>query len=159
MGQGTEFIVRLPALPEQGAPATLVNHEQDEGAARRILIVDDNRDAAETLALLLASQGHKVRSAFDGPSALEIARQFRPDIVFLDIAMPGMSGYDAARQLRAEPDLKNIAIIALTGFGGEADIRRAREAGFDDLAVKPAELGQLKEQIQRKKGGSPVVEP
>ena len=123
--------------------------EWDEGgeapaaAGRRILVVDDNLDSAESLALLLGLQGHEVRTAADGPEAIETARSFRPEIVFLDIGLPRMDGYEVARRMRAEPGLAGAVLIAITGYGREEDVRQAMESGFDRHLVKPLDFAQL----------------
>jgi two-component system CheB/CheR fusion protein len=109
------------------------------GPRRRILVVDDNADAAESLAMLLRLEGQEVRVAHDGPSALEAARDYRPEIAFLDIGMPGLDGYEVARRLRQEPGLEKVVLVALTGWGQEEDRRRSREAGFDRHFIKPVE--------------------
>jgi two-component system CheB/CheR fusion protein len=114
-------------------------------APRRILIVDDNVDSAESLALLLhLDGGHEVRVAHDGPAGLEAVGQFLPEVVLLDIGLPGgMDGYEVARRLRDLPGLESTFLVALTGYGQEEDRRRAEEAGFDAHCVKPADLAVL----------------
>jgi CheY-like chemotaxis protein len=102
-----------------------------------VLVVDDNVDAAESLAALLKLRGHDVRTAFTGPSALEEIEAYHPEFVLLDIGLPGMNGYDVARRLRASPAHKDMRIVALTGYGRDTDLRLAKEAGFDDHMVKP----------------------
>jgi CheY-like chemotaxis protein len=106
---------------------------------RRVLVVDDNVDTAETLAMLLRLDGHDVRIAHSGPAAVEAARVFTPDAVVRDIGLPGMDGYAVARALRAEPTLDRCRLIALSGYGREEDRRHALEAGFDQHLVKPVE--------------------
>jgi CheY-like chemotaxis protein len=106
-------------------------------AGRRILVVDDNVDAAISVVKLLKLWGHDVQTAFSGPEALETARKFRPQIVLLDIGMPGMSGYEVARQLRAQPEFQSLVITALTGYGQAEDRRRSQEAGFNHHLTKP----------------------
>jgi CheY-like chemotaxis protein len=108
------------------------------GASRRILVADDDSDGAETLAILLRAAHHEVRVASDGPSTLEVAIDFRPHVVFLDLGMPGMDGYRIARTLRQMDGLDKTLLVALTGYGQEGDRRRASEAGFDHFLVKPA---------------------
>jgi PAS domain S-box-containing protein len=144
-GQGSEFVVRLPALQ----PAARADGAGAEGGqagpgprapSRRVLVVDDNVDAAESLALALRLAGHDVRVAHDGPSALDAARAARPDVVLLDLGMPVMDGYEVARRLRREPGLDGVRLVALTGWGQEEDRRRTREAGFDGHLVKPVEV-------------------
>jgi len=144
-GQGSEFEVRLPlsalppaspeAQPAAGVPAP------GERPARRILVVDDNPDSAESLAVLLRVEGHDVRVVHDGPSALAAARDHAPEAVLLDIGLPGMSGYDVARALRAAG--ARALLVALTGYGQEQDRQRAREAGFDIHFTKPVDLARL----------------
>ena len=103
----------------------------------RILVVDDNVDAAISVVKLLKLWGHDVQTAFSGADALEAARKFRPQIVLLDIGMPGMSGYEVARQLRAQPEFQSLVITALTGYGQAEDRRRSQEAGFNHHLTKP----------------------
>jgi CheY-like chemotaxis protein len=104
---------------------------------RRVLVVDDNRDAAEALAEALLTGGHDVRTAFDGPSALSVAEDFVPEVVFLDIGLPAMDGYEVARRLREMPWGQQTTLVALTGYGQESDRVRAADAGFDRHMVKP----------------------
>ncbi|MBX9583084.1 MAG: response regulator, partial [Gemmataceae bacterium] len=111
----------------------------------RVLVVDDNRDAAESLALLLEVLGHPVWAAHDGPAALAAAREHRPEVVLLDVGMPGMNGYEVAARLRAMPEAAGAAVVAVTGFGQEADRQRSREAGFDHHLVKPVDPETLQE--------------
>jgi PAS domain S-box-containing protein len=144
-GRGSEFVVRLPALPPQAAGARAGAGGRGAEAApavprRRVLVVDDNANTADSLALLLRLAGHDVRVAHDGSSALEAARAERPDAVFLDLGMPGMDGYEVARRLRQESGLEGVRLVALTGWGKDEDRRRTREAGFDQHLVKPADL-------------------
>jgi CheY-like chemotaxis protein len=103
----------------------------------RVLLVDDNMDATESLALLLQMSGHDVRTAHTGPLALEAAATFLPSIVLLDIGLPGLNGYEVARRLRKNPRLAGVWLVAMTGYGSEADVRLAHEAGFDRHMVKP----------------------
>jgi CheY-like chemotaxis protein len=142
-GQGSEFEVRLPlSTASVPAPPPSPAAAPAGRAGRRILIVDDNADAAESLALLLRMGGHEVRTAHDGPAALADARAFPPEVVFLDIGLPGMSGYDVARALRSAEG-KQAMIIALTGYGQAEDRRRCEEAGFDMHLVKPVDMADL----------------
>ena len=147
VGQGSEFIVRLPlgTTPRQDRDAIGVAPVQSAiGPARRILIVEDNQDAAESLATLIELMGHEVRSVHDGASALETAAAFRPDVVLLDIGLPDMDGYEVARRFRQQPGLERIALAALTGWGQEEDRLRARTAGFDHHFVKPIDVDALR---------------
>ena len=116
---------------------------------RRILIVDDHLDAAESLAMLMKIEGHEVRMAFDGIEAVKAAEAFLPHIVFLDLALPKLSGSEAARRIRQQPWSKGMILVALTGWGGDEDRRRSRELGFDDYLVKPAKPEELKKIIAR----------
>ncbi len=108
-----------------------------KSVARRILLADDDVDGAETLAIVLRMAGHDVQVAHDGPSTLKIAAAFRPDVIFLDVGMPGMDGFETARQLRQNVGLDSALLVALTGYGREEDRQRAEEAGFDHFLVKP----------------------
>jgi signal transduction histidine kinase/DNA-binding response OmpR family regulator len=148
-GRGSEFVLRLPLLrAEARSPAPKSNGSPDPSgaaarASRKVLVVDDNRDAAESLGLLLQVSGHDVRVCHDGASALQAAEDYGPDAVLLDIGLPGMDGYEIARRLRAVPATRGALLIALTGYGQAEDQRRAREAGFDHHLIKPADLEAL----------------
>jgi CheY-like chemotaxis protein len=139
--RGSEFVVRLPvaATVHQGATASAPPRPAAAARKHHVLIVDDNRDAASSLALLLELDGHRTIVAHDGPAALEAAEQHRPDVVLLDIGLPGMSGYEVGRRIRHEPWGRTLTIIALTGWGQAEDRRRSREAGFDAHLVKPVD--------------------
>ncbi|MBC8026614.1 MAG: response regulator [Steroidobacteraceae bacterium] len=145
--QGCTFVVQLPLAERADAPATIAAPTVTQ-SARRILIVDDNTDAAESLAILLDLEGHTTLVAHDGESALVAAAEFCPDTVFLDIGMPGMNGYDTARELR-DAHGESIKLIALTGWGAEEDRRRAHEAGFDRHLVKPVDPAMLASALVR----------
>jgi len=142
LGQGSEFSIRLPRLPEAtgeadvaaGAPAA-----ERRATGRQILVVDDEPDSADSLALFLRLRGHDVRTAYDGPSALKEVQNQQPDVIFLDLGLPGMSGYDVARRLRATPGVGRMRLVALTGYGTEADRQMARDAGFDLHLAKPVD--------------------
>jgi CheY-like chemotaxis protein len=110
---------------------------------RRILVVDDNRDSADSLARLLELMGHQTTIAYDGPSAVASAEEFRPEVMLLDVGLPGLDGYEVARRIRAQPWGKDITLIAATGWGQPEDRRRSREAGFDHHMVKPVDLDDL----------------
>jgi CheY-like chemotaxis protein len=137
-GRGSEFVVRLPLFtgqrPTGVRPQPVLMHE---AVRRRILVVEDNVDAGETLALGFGAIGHEVRLARDGPSALEAAAEFQPEIVVLDIGLPGMDGYEVGLRLRAARGSAGIVLVAVTGYGQEEDRQRARDAGFDHHLVKP----------------------
>jgi PAS domain S-box-containing protein len=142
VGLGSTFTVRLPladaSVLATAAPTPLPT---PEGApVFRVLVVDDNVDAAESLAALLELDGHETRVAHDGDAAIEQAREFRPEIVFLDIGMPGKDGYQVARELRGDPGNRDTMLVALTGWGAQDDRARTKSAGFDHHLTKPAEL-------------------
>jgi CheY-like chemotaxis protein len=154
-GQGSEFVVRLPLTPAApGATRTDgARASAPPGRRRRILVVDDNIDAAESLALLLRLAGHEVRVAYDGPAALADVRDHPPEVVLLDIGLPkGMNGYEVARRLRGEYGLSEALVIAVTGYGQEEDRRRALEAGFDHHLTKPVDPEHLRELVARAEG-------
>lgn len=112
---------------------------------RRVLVVDDNVDSATSMAMLVRMLGAETRTAHDGQQAIDVAAEFRPEMIFLDIGLPKLDGYEAARRIRQEPWGKSIVLAALTGWGNDDDMRRSREAGFDHHLVKPLELNVLKE--------------
>jgi CheY-like chemotaxis protein len=146
-GRGAEFVVRLPALLDSVANVEFPdNHRASAGAhSRRVLIVDDNRDAARTLALLLTKAGFECRSVFDGHSALAAADDFGPDAVVLDLGMPAMSGLELARRLRARHNCNCPLLIAVTGWDKDDDRQRSREAGIDHHLAKPASVEMLRQ--------------
>jgi signal transduction histidine kinase len=138
-GQGSEFIVRLPVTEATDVPRDHTTSKAQKSPTRRILVVDDNVDGRETMAMLLELSGHAVRTAEDGPSALRVADEFRPDVILLDIGLPGMDGYQVAQQIRANPALHQVRLIALTGWGQDSDRERSQHAGFDLHLVKPVD--------------------
>ncbi|MFO0461958.1 MAG: response regulator, partial [Burkholderiales bacterium] len=138
---GSSFIVRLPLIPApEAAPlaAPLVSTTAPVGS-RRVLVVDDNVDAAESLALVLRASGHSVWVAFDGETALARATQVRPDVVVLDIGLPAEDGYSIARALRSRRATAGVTLVALTGYGQPEDVAKALEAGFAHHLVKPVD--------------------
>jgi len=144
LGRGTEFVVRLPILTEALRPAL----EPPVSAAtaivaRRILIVDDSEDGAESLAMLLQFFGHETFKAYDGVQALDAAERLRPDVVLLDIGLPRLNGYEVCARIRQEPWGKDLVLVALTGWGQEEDRHRSKEAGFDAHIVKPVDHDAL----------------
>lgn len=157
LGQGSEFVLRLPvarkaqptppASPEQ-APATTATH--------RILVVDDNVDMAQSLALCLDLHGHETQQAYDGPSALEAAATFQPDVVVLDIGLPGIDGYELVAQLRSLPETRLAYLIAITGYGQSQDRQRSKEAGIDAHWVKPVDPEALNQLITSLETPNPV---
>ncbi len=143
LGTGSEFFVRLPILA-QGLEQDQVREMEPQAqptlpSGYRLLVIDDNQDAANSLAMLLRLQGHEVRVAYSGIEALEMTKTYSPDMVYLDIGMPGMDGYQVARRLRQQPGLEKVVLAALTGWGQQEDRRRTAEAGFDHHLVKPPE--------------------
>ncbi len=143
-GRGSQFIVRLPILDAASIGAT---SQSDNGlsvaAKRRILVVDDNRDSATTLGMMLKLMGNDTRTVHDGMAAVEAAEEFRPDMILLDIGLPKLNGYDACRRIREKAWSKGMVIVALTGWGQDEDRRRSQEAGFDHHLVKPVEIATL----------------
>jgi PAS domain S-box-containing protein len=146
-GLGSEFVVRLPLAPQDDPAAErpgLAQARPDTPfAGQRILVVDDNRDAADTLGLLLEADGADVRVVYDGRSALSMAESFLPSSVLLDIGMPGMDGYEVARRLRQDERFASLRIVALTGWGQDADRRQTRNRGFTHHLTKPVSLEEL----------------
>jgi CheY-like chemotaxis protein len=145
INQGSEFVVQLPLskaqTPDRSEPGdsripVLPHH--------RVLVVDDNRDGAMSLGMLLKLLGAEVQVVHDGPSALATLASYRPTVVLLDIGMPGMDGYEVARRIRAQPIGQGVLLIALTGWGQEEDRQRTSQAGFDYHLLKPADIGELK---------------
>jgi len=137
-GKGSDFVVRLPA--RSSAPVEeqrSVSESLPEKGRRRVLVVDDNVDAADSMALILKMSGYEAQCAYDGPSALDAAQQYNPDVVVLDIGLPGMTGYEVAQKLREQRRFDQTPIIAVTGYGQEDDRRKSRQAGFDHHLVKP----------------------
>jgi CheY-like chemotaxis protein len=141
-GQGSEFVVRLPVLldvPEPLFPAPPHHLDAPPVVRRRVLIVDDNKDAAEWLATLLSLSGHETHVALDGVEALKAAERISPDAVLLDIGLPRVDGYEVCRRMRAQPWGKGLLIVALTGWGQEEDRQQSRDAGFNTHLVKPVD--------------------
>ena len=156
LGQGSEFVVRLPvmltALPLPPSPADA--RGQAPGIACRVLVVDDNVDAAQILALLLKGSGHTVRTAHDGLGALEAALAWRPDVMLLDLGLPGVDGFEVARRIRQQPNLKHIVLVAVTGYGLDTDRQLSREAGFAHHLIKPVDFGAVKKILATSLGAS-----
>ena len=169
VGQGTEFVVRLPSEPaslrstpsRSAEPVALHEH------VCRVLVVDDDDDTAEGMALFLKESGHDVRIASDGPAAIEAALDYRPELVLMDIGLPMLNGFEVAQRLRQHAELQNVVLVAITGYGQEKDRERAHEAGFDYHLVKPADfrevqrilatVAQRREQIDTGEGNAPDV--
>lgn len=156
VGQGSEFVVRLPTIPPAslqksamvaGTPSTTYPAAHSANALR-ILVVDDNVDAAQSMMALLQMSDHEVKLAFDGPSALVAAGAWRPDVVLLDIGLPGINGYEVARRLRQDAELGQTVLIALTGYGQESDRQNSRAAGFDYHLTKPTDYAEIEKLIK-----------
>lgn len=142
--QGSEFIVRLPLIPQPLEPPTAKDELRAAAlSGSRILVVDDNKDSADSLAMLLRLKANEIRTAYDGMEAVKVAETFRPELVLLDIGLPKLNGYDVARHIRQQPWGRNVLLVALTGWGQDEDRRRSQEAGFNFHIVKPVELSAL----------------
>jgi PAS domain S-box-containing protein len=149
-GKGTEFTVRLPlvvsaSMKESTASRTVLPHSQ----TARVLVVDDNVDAADSIAMVLRLSGHDVQVAYSGQSALETAAQYQPSIIFLDIGLPEMDGHEIARRLRQRPPSKDVWLIAMTGYGQDSDRQQSKEAGFDYHLVKPVNTQELEQLVAK----------
>jgi CheY-like chemotaxis protein len=145
LGRGSRFVVRLPltqAQPQQAASAPVLSRG---GPELRVLVADDNRDAAETLGALLEMLGHDVHLVHDGQAAVDACAAFDPDVVVLDIGMPRLNGYEACKRIRGSIGGAQRTLVALTGWGQEQDVARSREAGFDRHLVKPVDVPALVE--------------
>jgi signal transduction histidine kinase/ActR/RegA family two-component response regulator len=144
-GRGSVFSIRLPlaASPHQGYRSGEPDARSAVLASRRVLIVDDNRDAAESLGMLLSLLGAESRVVYSGPEALKVIPDFKPAVVLLDIGMPGMDGHEVARRIRQIPECRSLTLIALTGWGQEEDRHRSQSAGFDHHLIKPADVNTL----------------
>jgi CheY-like chemotaxis protein len=144
--QGSEFVVRLPTESPKSMQAVQVAVvvPNKQMIPLRILIVDDNVDTVLSFSMLLKETGNEVRTAHDGPTAVKIAMEYIPDVVLLDIGLPGLNGYEVAKQIRNQPSLKNVVLVALTGYGLESDRQASMEAGFSHHLIKPAKLEQVR---------------
>jgi PAS domain S-box-containing protein len=146
IGKGSEFVIRLPVVSSEVNQVTPATYEPGPACSSgkfRILVADDNRDSADSLAMLLTLMGNDVRTANDGAEAVDMAYTFRPEVILLDIGMPKLNGYEACRRLREQPGGETLVIIALTGWGQDEDKRRSMAAGFDHHMVKPVDTGAL----------------
>jgi CheY-like chemotaxis protein len=157
LGEGSEFVVRLPVAAEPAAPSLKppLLRGRTAGVAPhglRVLVVDDNVDTADSLTLLVELLNHDVRTAYDGPTALEIAVEYRPNVALLDIGLPGLNGYEVATRIRQQAGLEGIVLVAITGYGQESDRQLAMEAGFDHHLVKPVDF----DKVQRLLATTPV---
>ena len=149
LGQGSEFVVSLGVHPPESL--TLTTQTAPGGTAEpaettlRVLVVDDNVDAAKVIQMLLVASGHRVTMAHTGPTALAAALDYRPDVMLLDIGLPELDGYEVANRIRQEPLLQDIVLVALTGYEQDTDRQRAQEAGFDHHLVKPADFAKVQQ--------------
>ena len=146
-GKGSEFVVRLPVMLSTASQTIPIPIEMaaPTGPTLRVLVVDDNVDAAESFAMLLQGFGHHIRMAHTGPTAVEAALAYNPHVILLDIGLPGFDGFQVAERIRQQPEHKNTVLIAMTGYGQETDRQRSKEAGFDHHLVKPAEFSKVQE--------------
>jgi CheY-like chemotaxis protein len=142
-GTGTSFTVTLSEAERPESPDPIAPEVPARTPARRILVVDDNRDGAESMADMLGLLGHEVAAAHDGLEAVERAEAIRPDVILMDVGMPRLNGLDATRRIREQPWGRGIAVVALTGWGQENDREKSREAGCDAHLVKPVGLADL----------------
>jgi len=148
LGQGAEFVLRLPLALEEGeADAPARCHTPVPGGRRRVLIIEDNIDAAESLREAIEFSEHEVEVAYNGPSGIAKARARNPEVVFCDIGLPGMDGFDVARAFRADNALKGAYLVALSGYAQPEDVLRASEAGFDEHLAKPPSLKRLEQTL------------
>jgi PAS domain S-box-containing protein len=146
LGHGSEFVVRLPIAATTGVAVpreSLAAEPPPSGARRRVMVVDDNRDAADTLAFSLEMLGHEIKVVYEAEQVVDASQDFQPEIVFMDVGMPKLNGFEVARRIRAQDWGSDIVLVALTGWGQEEDRRRSREAGFDHHLVKPAEIDEI----------------
>jgi signal transduction histidine kinase/CheY-like chemotaxis protein len=154
LGKGSEFVLRLPLAvgdKKQQPPSVADRQNAAAPVSCRILVVDDNQDSADSIAILLRTMGNEVHAAHDGLEAVDAAAEFQPDIVLLDLGLPKLNGFDAARRIREQPGGQERVLIALTGWGQEEDRRRSQEAGFDHHLTKPIDFGVLRELLATRK--------
>ena len=150
LDQGSEFVVRLPVLqPPLERPPTSDGPKAAALSGSRILVVDDNKDSADSLGMLLRLKGNEIRTAYDGIEAVDVAETFHPELVLLDIGLPKLNGYEVARRIRQQPWGQDMILVALTGWGQDEDRRRSQEAGFNFHVVKPVELAALEKLLDR----------
>jgi CheY-like chemotaxis protein len=156
--KGSEFILRIPLATARDSTAqtgtTAAAENASQSVTRRVLIVDDNNDAAATMEILLRSLGHETRVVHTGIEALDVAPEFKPDVVLLDIGLPGLDGYEVARRLRELKTGRSFQIVAVTGWGQEADKRKSEEAGFDVHLVKPVAVADLEKALMQRNGAT-----
>lgn len=150
LGHGSEFKIYLPILSHHSPAVSTLPKNNNKERPRRMLIVDDNADSARSLATLQQRRGHTTRVAFTGPDAVVAALEFSPEVVLLDIGLPGMDGFEVARQIRNMDGVSNAFIVAMSGYGREEDFAEARLAGFDEYLVKPLDLASLRSWLQER---------
>jgi CheY-like chemotaxis protein len=141
--QGSEFFVRLPIVQGEISQLPVVESGLSNVRPLRVLVVDDNVDTVLSFSMLLRASGHEVQTAHDGLAAVQAAINYRPDIVLLDIGLPGLNGYEVAKQIRQHPELKHVVLVALTGYGQDSDRQASGQAGFTHHIVKPARFEEL----------------
>ena len=148
--QGSEFLIRLPIekFHSTAMPSQLVETPVQKPHPLRVLIVDDNVDTVLSFSMLLKASGSEVKTAHDGPTAVKIAQEYVPDVVLLDIGLPGLNGYEVARQIRKQPSLRNVVLVALTGYGQESDKQASTEAGFNHHLIKPARIAEIRQILE-----------
>jgi CheY-like chemotaxis protein len=156
LGRGSEFLVRLPSATGDPAPApdSVGGQCASSGTSLRVLIVDDNVHSAESLAMVVNLWNHDARVVHDGPKAIAEARSYKPQVVLLDIGLPGMDGYSVAGTLRSDPELREVAMIAMTGYGRVEDFQRSKSVGFDRHLVKPIDFAELQSVLDNVAGRS-----
>jgi signal transduction histidine kinase/CheY-like chemotaxis protein len=156
IGRGSRFTVRLPVLAAaskaSAVPAPMAARTETGNGSLKILVVDDNEDSAESMSMLLQCEGHDIGTAYCGETALRLAHSIRPDVVLLDIGMPGMLGYEVARRLRSSDESAHAMLIAVTGYGRESDVAKALAAGFDHHLVKPVDFDKLRSLLATRQG-------
>ena len=147
LGHGSEFTVRLPMQSPAAPSSACPTPAAAPAKSKRVLVVDDNVDIADSTAMLLEKLGHEVRTAHTGPAALEVARSFLPELILMDIGLPGMNGYDVAQRIRLEPQFERVWMIAVTGYARATDVKLAEEAGFDSHLAKPIDIRRVQETL------------
>ena len=147
LGHGSEFTVRLPIQPPTAQYGASSTPPAAPASSKRVLVVDDNLDIADSTALLLEKLGHEVRTAHNGPAALEVARAFLPDLILMDIGLPGMNGYEVAQHIRLDPQFEHVRLVAVTGYARDSDVKLAEEAGFDSHLAKPIDIRRVQETL------------
>ena len=152
IGKGSRFVVRLPLLrgasTEAPQPRVQGRGSPPKTTSLRVLVVDDNRDAADSLGRMLTHLGWRTRVVYDGPAALEALESYRPNVMLLDLGMPAMDGFEVVRRLRERPDWENLTVVALSGWGQDEDRRKTAAAGFHYHLLKPAAVQQLEALLQ-----------